>query len=528
MKIKFRLGNINFKIKYKGKPENFRKKNKLYEGMLSGAGLNFLKDIDLSKQYLNLLKLYGSIPSSIMNYYKNSNKMFEEYMNILKANLENYLQIKDVIPASGHDIYNYVARYGLANYQIQTVIKLDGHLDFKKLYKAVRLSIEEQPIFGCKFVENEVPYWKKINILDETPFCSMELSDNPEESVGRFMDIPLDMDNDPMVKLKLICSPEYDTMCIKLNHSCCDGTGTKEYVQLLSQIYSSLDQEFGIFIPKPVKRDRKDQDRMFSKLRIVDPETEWIAGSEITRATWPFPWKQNQSETSRVVVKRLDQGELDKLVEYYKARGATLNDLILTAYYRSMAFTGEAVYEEPMEISVTIDLRRYLPDNKTGAIRNFSGSEFTRLSLIPNETFEETLSRVVPMMKEIKNNRPGLQSAIGLERLEKMPFSETLSYYKMVSQWPCVCPDKCAPVLSNLGYASSSLLKFGRSTVTDYYIVPPNVRAPGILLMLSTYNGIITFIGCYYEGSVEREVIEGLLERILNELRECTESLPPQ
>ena len=45
------------------------------------------------------------------------------------------------LPASAHDIGNYLARYRLANFQIQAVMKLDGRLDYDKLVRAVRLSV---------------------------------------------------------------------------------------------------------------------------------------------------------------------------------------------------------------------------------------------------------------------------------------------------------------------------------------------------------------------------------------------------
>lgn len=503
MKMKIKFGNI--KYNYEGEISEFY--NTMAD-MFTKCNLDFMN------------KMYENLPPNLMNYYKDINKIFEEYMHMYKPNFGSNPDNPDILPANGHDIYNYVARYGLTNYQIQAILTLDGHIDFEKLSRAVRLSIDSQPILGCRFIENEPPYWKRLDNIDKIEFCSMEDTENPETAVSSFLENPINMDYDPMIKVKLIRSEQYDIICIKNNHACCDGSGTKEYIQLLSEIYSIIDQDNGIFITKPVKRSRKDQDRLFSKLGIPDPRKEWISGSEITKATWPFPWKLEHSDITHNVICRLPAELLDEMSLYSKAKNVTINDLFLTAYYRAMAAMEPPVYDEPMEISVTVDLRRYLPDHKTEAIRNFSGSEFARLSLVPNESFSETLYRVAPMMNEIKNNRPGLQSAIGLERIEKLTFSETLAYYKVVSQWPYSCTDKCAPVLSNLGFLSNSLLKFGKKIVTDAYILPPVVREPGLLLMVSTYNGIITLASGYYEASIPREYIDTLLNKIKAELIE--------
>lgn len=517
MKMKMKFGNIKFT--YEGVPKNLIDSNILQNNLFrNNAPYGMLPNFN--PEFVN--KMYGSLPKNLKDYLGSLNNFYEDYLRSVNTAEVNSTGDSVTLHANGHDIYNYVARFDLANYQIQAILKLDGHLNFNKLAKAVKLSIDAQPVFGCRFVEGETPYWKRIDKIDKKLLCSLEETENPDEAIQRFLDSPLDMDHDLMVKVKLIQSDNYDTVCIKTNHACCDGAGTKEYISLLTEIYSIIDQDFGIFIPKPRKRSRKDQDRLFDGLGISDPEKEWIPGSEITKATWPFQWTQVQSDIIHNVVLSFPEANFGEMHLFAKANNATINDLILTAYYRAMIKATSPKAEEIMEIPITIDLRRYLPDHKTESIRNFSGSEFTRLAVIPDETFSETLARVVPMMNDIKSSRPGLQSAIGLERVEKMTFSETVSYYKLVAQWPYYCSDKCSPVLSNLGVMSDNLLKFGKMAVTDAYIVPPTVRAPGLLLMVSTYNGIMTLSAGYYEASMPAGVVEALLHSIKNELtQEC-------
>jgi NRPS condensation-like uncharacterized protein len=204
-----------------------------------------------------------------------------------------------------------------------------------------------------------------------------------------------------------------------------------------------------------------------------------------------------------------------------------MNDMILTAYYRAMLKTGQPVYGVPMGINVTVDLRRYLPDHKTEAIRNFSGSVNTWLTMVEDEAFEDTLSRVNYMMKEVKNGCPGLQSAIGLERLEKIRFKDTLAYYQATSRLgrkmprnPAFFGNRCVPALSNLGIISEELIEFDNSTVTDYYIIPPVVSAPGILLVANTYNNVLTLATGFFEATVPYEDVQKLLDNIKNELLE--------
>lgn len=432
----------------------------------------------------------------------------------------------NILPASGHDICNYFARHGLANYQIQTVLKLDGRVDFDKLIRAARLSVDEEPVLGCRFIESDPPYWKRILDYDEERLCSIEVTNDHERAVKLFIESPLDMDKDLNLKIKLIRLEGYDTICIKINHACCDGAGVKEYIQLLSKIYSSIDQENGSYIPNSRIGGRKDQDKLFDALGIKHPVAGWNPLKDAPRTVWGFPWKQGRLNATRFKVCRLPQEQLDILSEYGRSKGATVNDLILTAYYRAMFEFSQPPYGVPMDISTTIDLRRYIPDQKSEAIRNFSGGFRTGIARKVNEPFEGTLSRVVHATKKIKDGLPGLQNAKGGELVEMLNFPMINAYFRLISQDSVFMSQMpfsisnmcCTPGLSNLAYISRSLLKFGENVVTDAYILPPAIRAPGLLLLACTYNSTLILSFGYYKGSLRQKDADRLLNKIRKEL----------
>ncbi|MGI6778391.1 MAG: condensation domain-containing protein [Acetivibrionales bacterium] len=431
----------------------------------------------------------------------------------------------DIFLANGHDISNYIARHGAANLQIQAVMKLDGRVDYDNLSKAVRLSLDEEPVLGCRFIEGEPPYWRRMNNIDQTAFCFFENTGNPDEAVQEFLESPLDMDRDPMVKVKLIHSEASDIICLKINHVCCDGAGTKEYIQLLSKIYSSINQNSGDYIPQPRTGGRKDQDKLFDALGIEEPEEKWNPLLNTPRTMWVFPWRLGWAGAASFVVCSLPYGYLDAMAAYGKRMGATINDLILTAYYRAMFEYSRPPYGIPMDITSTIDLRRYLPNRKAEAIRNFSGGFVTRIARIKGESFEGTLLRVMHKMNKIKSGLPGLQNAIGGEYIEKLSFEQINDYYKassefnkIVRQFPGLGSYLCLPGLSNLGFISKSPIRFGNSTVTDAYILPPAIRPPGFLLLACSYNGVITLATSFYKDSLRKKDAEKLLNKIKDEL----------
>ena len=228
---------------------------------------------------------------------------------------------------------------------------------------------------------------------------------------------------------------------------------------------------------------------------------------------------------------RLPYGYLDIMKSYAKARNATINDLILTAIYRAMFKLSKPPYGVPMDIPVTLDLRKYLPNHKAQAIRNFSSGMVIRMDRRPHESFEDTLQRIMVMTKDIKDKHPNVDNIRMADVIEKMNFPLICSYFRTMSQVidyvshnPFLVLQKGSPVLSNFGFVSKSPIKFGKNTVTDAYIVPPVVRSPGILLVASTYNGIISLGVGYYKPSARRSDMQGLLDKIRDELVEgCKE-----
>lgn len=464
-------------------------------------------------------------------HYKNITREFIKKLN-MKMDFREKDGIPDIMPAYGHDIANYAARYGATNSQIQSVIKLDGRLDFEKLSRAVRLSVDAEPVLGCRFVRDVPPYWKRLDNIDHVNFCSMEEAESPEEAAVRFLKSPLDMDRGPMLMVRLIRSGQGDMLAIKLNHTCTDGAGAKEYLPLLAHIYSCIDEN-GYYEPMPHARSRKDHEKIFRALGIRFPLLD-NSLVEAPHTVWPFPWERSlpkfswkpewKTDETCFALHRLPYGQLDLLHKYGKERGATINDLILTAFYRAMFKLAQPPYGIPMDIALSVDLRRYLPDKKAEAIRNLSGGIVLRIARLLGEPFEGTLSRVAAAMKYKKSMNPGYQSATGSDRAEMINFRQTLAYFKWVSTLAKIISPLCfycSPGLSNMGYISESLIKFGKATATDICMIPPAIRAPGILLVACSYDGVLTFTMGYYKGAVKRKHVEKLLAMVAEELGKC-------
>lgn len=298
-------------------------------------------------------------------------------------------EIPAELPASGQDWANYLACFGPGEARIQNVIQVvlefGNPLDIDRLKTAVRLSVDAEPVLGCCFVEDSVrAYWRRFEQLDTMEWCRVEENTGDQgKALQRVLTMPLQPDS-RQLQVHVLRLDGKDILCIKMNHACTDGAGVKEYLRLLSVIYTKL-CENPSWVPVPNTSGRRDAGPVFEALGIADPRMAYSPQLAALRPTWAFPYRNGVPETFRFVIRRLDSACLDGILSYARERKATLNDMILTAYYRALFEMQAPVPGEPMEIYVTCDLRRYLPDRKAGTVCNLSGILNARVARVEGE-----------------------------------------------------------------------------------------------------------------------------------------------
>ncbi len=105
------------------------------------------------------------------------------------------------MPATWQDCLNYSVRYvRFTNSTIQAVIHFRDKLDAVRLARAVKLSVDAEPVLSCKFIEREDrPFWQRLTGQDSISWCGLEEVPDREKAVKGFLLEELDMYNDPQV-----------------------------------------------------------------------------------------------------------------------------------------------------------------------------------------------------------------------------------------------------------------------------------------------------------------------------------------
>ncbi|PEP63288.1 condensation protein, partial [Bacillus pseudomycoides] len=263
----------------------------------------------------------------------------------------------------------------------------------------------------------------------------------------------------------------------------------------------------------------RDQSPVFKYAGIPDVKSAYRPNQEQQASLWSFPSQPNKNIYPKMSVRRLSHEQTLRLIQWTKAQQATLNDAIMTAYFRALSrFT---VYAEPRTaekmIGLTIDLRRYLPNHTTGAICNLSGMEMPVIKMEDDESFNQTLARVKQSMDKIKSQNPGLSSAAGMELLAGIKLSAVKEMYKQQYE-QALQMGMALPLLTNFGVIADEPIKFGEVQAEDGYITSPIMYAPFFTMGASSYNGRLTFTIGYHTPDTSKEKVDQFLESVVNQL----------
>ncbi len=417
------------------------------------------------------------------------------------------MDVPNKFTVTTQDAYNYAASKVFADQQLCMAIKLNGRLNEDMLAKAVRLSMDFEPVLGCRLVEDSGnPYWERRGDLDQTAICQVVETSLPQKALEAFVNKPIHADVDPLVLAKIFREKTADIVCIKMNHSACDAGGLKEYVSLLSDLYSMLSTcEHSSIQPN---LGRRDQSQIFQHIK----DSRTLAMKGFPRPTWTLPQKEGNEPLHSFKV--IPKSQFEAIKKCAKDKKATVNDVLLTAMYRTLFAINNTKEGNPMMIQVSIDLRRYLPDRRAEAVCNLSGALYVALERKMGEPFEGTLVRVCAAMDKLKEDCPGLESAAGLEYL----FSQGFAYMEKYMAESAAQGKKynvTFPLLSNFGVLSK--YHFGELELLNGYITSPIIYQPGFMLGASTFNDAMT-LSVGYCGQENTKKVNEFLDDYVAEL----------
>jgi len=399
---------------------------------------------------------------------------------------------------------------GFNDHQLHCVLKFESGPDAEVLKKAVISSIEAIPILGTRYIDGGRPRWTS---LDPDKLGEAFVITRTEMEFEEFVVSRIDESRGPQVKVCLLDSSPV-TVALTMNHMVSDAAGFKAYLYFLCKIYSGLMVDPAYRPPTAMAGDRSMRGvlkrfGMGVKFKSLFSQSKENNCSGDHR----FPFSEGGEVRPFILTCKLGRQRTEAFKDYCRTKGATLNDIVLTAYYRCLYQRLALTPGTELRIPVMVDMRRYL--GETGefkALTNLSSTVITRLEYKLEEGFEDTLSRVKAIMGKKKGSDIGLNGFIKLNLVYRI-FGSRSANRQLRSRLknPLIC-------MTNVGILDSALISFGGLRPRDAFLCGSIKYKPHFQLAMSSYEGELTLSSNLYGSASDRDSILSFFDEIEAEL----------
>ena len=214
-----------------------------------------------------------------------------------------------------------------------------------------------------------------------------------------------------------------------------------------------------------------------------------------------------------ILTRKLGRERVADLKDLGRAKGATLNDVVLTAYYRCLFQRLALSPGSEAQIPVMVDMRRYLIGVvEFVSLTNLASTVITQLEYRPEERFEGTLVRVKAFMDKKKESNIGLNGFIKLDLMHRILGDRIANRMLMsILKNPLVC-------MTNVGILDSAQIAFGDLRPRDAFLCGSIKYKPYFQLAISSYDGELTFSINLFGTACDRNRILSFFDEIEAEL----------
>ncbi len=438
--------------------------------------------------------------------------------------LTEQLAIPSRFPAEKSDKALFIRRR-LVDLQLHHVITFSGYIDHSRMAKAIRLSLDAEPVLGCKYVEHWwQPYWQRREDLDLLDLCTLTETSNPDQAILDYLTIPLDPRKDPLIQTKIFRS-ESDSLCIKANHIITDGAGLAEYSHLLASIYRKLEADSNYRPEINLKGSRSINQvltnfNVLSKLKMIRRGFRNWKNDTFPRSNWQFPAQKGVPAKKTIILRKIHPEQFQIAKSYAKANKVTFNHIMVTAFYRALYRIIQPKSDIPLRLGSMVNLRRYLPTPEGQAICNLTGFVQLNIGSGIEKDFDSTLDRVKMTYSRLIDDYLGLGiNRFDIFRIRIIPFCiarQLFTVFSIINSW--ITPKEIAPWLSNIGAIDSELLNFGDQKITESYIAAPPTNSPVFAIAVNGFKSSITISIGFSEPNIEKSLVDRLLDYVEEEL----------
>lgn len=393
---------------------------------------------------------------------------------------------------------------------IHCFIQFSAPIEEKTLIKAVTYSLNAVPVIRCCFDDtSRRPCWIKRDFKGEDIVHVVNVETDEINQYERLLSSSINIAREPQLKIFLIKARNgCDKICLIINHMVCDGSGLKEYLYLLSDLYTKLknDADYQVQLDcYPRKAGMLFENiNLINKINLMFSKYKFPV--QVFNDRLPFSSFENNPFFAMHIISKEN---FSKIISFSKQMHVTINDIILTSYIR---FLYKHTNTEKIVIPCPVDLRKYLYKNQKHGICNLTSNYYCVVNIKKEDSFCDILYKVSEQMKFQKENIKCLKPIINLQLVFKI-----LSFRRLKNNFNRLFT---IPVISysNIGVIDKNFLSFGSVVINKIFLTGAIKYKPYFQLSVSTFDNNCMLSSNQYGTYHDKFLVENYLKELENDI----------
>lgn len=398
---------------------------------------------------------------------------------------------------------------------VHVELHYDYRIDINALKTVLTCFFEKAPVLHASFTDNHIhPYWTVKDYHINEVLTVKEVSEEAlANEINTFLVQYIPPESHIQMKVAVFYYGNKSALCLVENHMCMDGGDLKYFMKSLCKNYSDY-IENGIS-PVDLRTGTRSYEAVYEDFTATERKMAKSLYKNInTKDDHGFPLTPDSIQDKSFIARRkLSAETFDRIRAAGKQHGATINDMLLTAYFYSLYELAMYDPSDSVSISCAIDLRRHIKDNSDQGVTNQTAWMQCRVPERGDDIFE-TLGYVVASSNQFKQDRfMGLHGLPLLSLGYKiMPHAASEEIIKVGYANPLLA-------MSNIGILETDKLALAGHEPTDGFMSGAVKYKPYVLLSATSMRKELTLSMCVRGNDEDRRIVEhffDLLEQAID------------
>lgn len=393
---------------------------------------------------------------------------------------------------------------------VHVELHYDFEIDVEALKTVMVCFFEKAPVLHSSFTDNHIhPYWTVRN-YDINEVVEVKTVEDGEVAAlaDEFLTQCIPPENHIQMKLLVLLHGGKTTLCIVENHMCMDGGDLKYFIKALCKNYndyienkiSPIDLRTGTRAYESVYEDFSKTERKMAENLYKNINSKDEHGFPLT--------KSEKTDKSFIARRKLSAEMFDRIKTAGKAHGATINDMLLTAYFYSLYELAGFGKEESVSISCAIDLRRHLKSTEHQGVTNHTAWMQCRVPERGDDIFE-TLDYVIRSSNQFKEDR-----FMGLHGLPLLSLGYKIMPHAVSEEIIKIGYANPLLAMSNIGILEVDKLALSGHEPTDGFMSGAVKYKPYVLLTATSMRKELTLSMCVRGNDEDKKIVEHFFDLI--------------